>query len=125
VPIVSSAVVSSQEHSAKNCKSTVVVNDVLTAAMGEGVSRAAVFVNGQFYGWRLSGSPRSERERRIPDNSLVTRICGVPASEIKGAESVCCSASLDESIVISVDVNGKARDVPVTANNSLQADRER
>ena len=108
------AVGASAQDSA-NCQYTLALKDIAPSA-GPGVAIQPVFVRDGMKGWRLYGTEKSEqlRSQAIWSGSLITHICGVPASDIRrGAQDVCCSTDVSREFELTFEINGEVRKVVI------------
>jgi hypothetical protein len=81
--------------------------------MGKDVTKSAVFQNGQFIGWRVNVSSGSKLDGKVPNLSLVTHICGVPANEIVESGAACCKTSPSDDIEVTISTREGDRNVRV------------
>lgn len=93
------------------CKSLLTVNDV-HAAIGKGTRLQPVFAGGKQKGWRVYGVASSAQfaSHGIAESSLMTHVCGIPAStvfETKG--DICCPVDTSREFEVTFQIAGETK----------------
>jgi len=81
-------------------------------AMGAGVAIQPVFSASTVKAWRIYNVRNSEqlKAQGIGDGSTLTKVCGVPVSEIhaKGGD-ICCTTDASREFEVTFDVEGREK----------------
>jgi hypothetical protein len=117
------AILSAGAAAPKECKSMLGIDDVATA-LGKDVRIQPVFSGGGLMGWRLYNVRASKQLSAlgIPEGSLISGLCGVPAREVFANHGeACCPVDVSRQFEATIRVAGQNTKVFINRNSTTLA----